>query len=113
MLCVAEVSSLLPHLTHFSKEHREEARLLQEELASFCKELQHALDEIWAAPKALEGEAVDEFRADSWAARMAETVQRNERRDPRERIQKPEISVSLTSSKSAATADWKVKLLEL
>jgi elongator complex protein 1 len=112
MFLLAEVSSLLPHLTCFSTEHREEARSLQTELSEFSDELQRALDEVWAPPKAPEGiEASNEFRADSWAARMAETARRNERRDPRERVQKPEVGMNSPSSKNPS--DWKVNLLEI
>ena len=46
---------------------------------------------------------------------MAETARRNERRDPRERVVKPEIGsrVATQGIKVNATSDWKVKLLEI
>ena len=113
---LAEVASLLPHLTQFSKEHREEARSLQAEMSVFADELQHALEEIWAPPKDSGGdEPTSEFKTDSWAARMAETARRNERRDPRDRVQKPIIgsSTNVQASKSDLASDWKVGLLEI
>lgn len=115
-LCPAEVSSLLPHLTFFSKEHREEARTLQSEMSLFTDELWQALSEIWAAPKQPDNEDhTDEYRPDSWAARMADTVRRNEKRDPRERVPKPELTLGSLpqGGRSNALPDWKVGLLHI
>ncbi|KIJ66069.1 hypothetical protein HYDPIDRAFT_174791 [Hydnomerulius pinastri MD-312] len=91
-----EVKKLLPHLLHFSKEHRSEGVALQKEFSAFDKELRDAVEEIWKNPRSTDEPAP----VDSWAIRMQEK-EKERLVDPVERVPKPEM----------AGVGWALKLL--
>ncbi|KAF8633329.1 hypothetical protein AX17_004501 [Amanita inopinata Kibby_2008] len=93
-----EAGNILPHLLQFTPEHREEGRLLQNELTEFHLELEKALEEIWAKRTDEEN-----TQADGWAARMQE-IERNKTINPIDKVPKPEISRG---------DDWRIALLSL
>ncbi|KAL4071352.1 hypothetical protein V8B97DRAFT_454345 [Scleroderma yunnanense] len=91
-----EVKKLLPHLLHFSEQHRSSGDALQEDMRSFEKELADAIDEIWTKPVT----ADNPTQEDSWASRMLEK-EKEKMIDPLMRVPKPVIE----------THDWGIQLL--
>jgi len=90
-----DAHNLLPHLFQFTQEHKEEAAELQDEIASFEKELSEAVEEIWKKLADIDGETQT---ADSWATRMQEHDKR-QAIDPMDKVTKPEITKRVWNSK--------------
>ncbi|KAH7928721.1 IkappaB kinase complex, IKAP component [Leucogyrophana mollusca] len=93
-----EVSRLLPHLFHLSKEHRAEGMSLQADFDRFQAELRIAVDDVWKKP----GGAEESAAADTWAGRMQER-EKERLIDPLDRVPKPEM----------ATSEWTLRLLQI
>jgi elongator complex protein 1 len=89
----------LPHLLHFTDEHRTEADTLQNDLDELAQELEETIDEIWRKPSE---DGDDQGSVDSWAKRM-EDRQRNRQVDPTDKIGRPEIN----------QLDWKMKIFNV
>ena len=88
-----EVGGLLPHLLHFTPEHREEGMALQADLCQFEVELKTAVEEIWRKP----AETDDDAGAKDLAARIMEKERQT---NPIERVEKPGLN----------GAHWQVEL---
>ena len=65
MMRIGEADALLPHLLQFTPAHREAARVLRGDVASFGDELRTAVAEMWAE------ETATSAAAEGWAARLA------------------------------------------
>lgn len=89
------MSNLLPHLLHFTDEHRAEGVALQDDLSQFEGELKAAVEQIWKKSDQTEGDV----KSESWAARM-EAKEKDKQTDPIDRVEKPGVS----------EADWEIKL---
>lgn len=89
-----EVESLLPHLVHFTSEHRAEGLALQDRLNQLGIELRDAVDGAWGKPPEITGD----IRTNSWATRMQEK-EKERMINPIERVEKPEMSVVGSSSR--------------
>jgi elongator complex protein 1 len=93
---LGDAASVLPHLVHFTPQHRAEAVKLQEDLTLFHVELDTAVGEIWRKET-----DTDTAHAESWAKRM-EQVEKARWIDPIDRISKPELTAP----------SWRVRLLD-
>jgi len=91
-----EVGSLLPHLLHFTEEHREEGMALQDDLGKFEAELNAAVEEIWRKPTEPDGDTGTK----GWAARMEEK-EKERQANPIEKVEKPGLN----------RTDWRIQLL--
>ncbi|KAG1716214.1 hypothetical protein ID866_954 [Astraeus odoratus] len=85
----ADVKKLLPHLLHFSEQHRSEGRALQQDMESLDKELRDAIDEIWTKSTSTDRLAP----SDSWTSRMLDR-EKEQLIDPVQRVPKPEMEIS-------------------
>jgi len=89
-----EVGGLLPHLLHFTLEHREEGMALQADMGQFEVELKTAVEEIWHKPI-----ETDDAGVKDWTG-----IKEKERPlNPTERVEKPEVNGT----------HWQLKLYNL
>ncbi|TFK44978.1 IKI3 family-domain-containing protein [Crucibulum laeve] len=96
-----DARSILPHMSQFTDEHREEGQALQLEISNFETELKDALEEVWA--KSPLNEDGGNPLVDSWASRMDE-VEKNRRINPIDKVPKPELP---------RAKNWRVKTFDL
>ena len=79
-----DVNNLLPHLLQFPEEYRAEGLALKDDLCKLELELKSSVEDIWKKPD----DADNEFKAESWAARM-EAKEKEKQVDPLQRVEKP------------------------
>ncbi|KAF7980125.1 hypothetical protein HWV62_39551 [Athelia sp. TMB] len=81
-----DVNNLLPHLQQFPEEYRAEGLSLKDDLSRLEQELKSSVEEIWKKPD----DADNEFKAESWAARM-DAKEKERQVDPLQRVEKPTV----------------------
>lgn len=81
---VGEADALLPHLLQFTPAHRDAARVLRGDVASFGEELRAAVDEMWS------GEMSTSTAAEVWVGGLAGTPPRT---NAVERVLRPSLAL--------------------